>query len=234
MTVLRLRRTVHRGSVVASGVALDTGLVGEGIARERVLGLSHLGTEVFRLGSVLILRFREPVRLSCDASIGAPLVRYGRLLSAAPLEAKEQETLETSTEAALFVTGGVATVVDMDTIPREDILSWIDVSEFEVVQEVEPLGEVVAEPQQTPIKAPDNIRKSLGLAPPMEGAEGLVQALVQRNPAPSSRRGLVHALFAAGRLLADWRPEAKELHWSAATRLSRRRRRAAACRGGRE
>ncbi|HET9956588.1 MAG TPA: bpX6 domain-containing protein, partial [Polyangiaceae bacterium] len=90
MSEVRLRRPIHHGSVLAAGLAIDTRLVPEPIARRRILELSSVVQQVRRAEAQLITVFRDPVRMSCASALGTPLVRQGRLLSAAPLERDEQ------------------------------------------------------------------------------------------------------------------------------------------------
>ena len=148
MSAVRPRRTVHDGSVLACGIAIDTLLVGETEARARIVRLSEAaaaGSAAFRVGSALVLRLPAPTRMSCAASWGTPLVRYGRLLSAAPLAADEEKALDSFEDAVVLVTGGVATATPLRDDIREDISQWIDVSEFRVVDGVLPLGRTASE-----------------------------------------------------------------------------------------
>lgn len=75
MTTIRVRQTIHRGSVLASGLAIDTRLVSETTARRRVLELSSTVLRLFRVETQLVLIFRQPIRTSCVEAMGAPLVR---------------------------------------------------------------------------------------------------------------------------------------------------------------
>src|ERR1700687_2748486 len=110
MTAIRPRRTTHLGSVLACGVAIDMRLIAGAAARTRILRLSPAGSGVFRLGTSLVVRCPVPVRWRTSASCGPPLLRYGRLLSAARLEPDEQKALEAFEEAVVLVAGGVAAV----------------------------------------------------------------------------------------------------------------------------
>jgi serine/threonine protein phosphatase PrpC len=203
---MRLRRTVHRGSVLASGLAIDTSLVPESSARERILALSFLGIDVFRAGAFLVLTFRAPFRLDCAATIGSPLVRYGRLFSSSPLEPDEQKVLETIGNTVVLVVGGFPKTVFLDDAARENISRWIDVSDFLVIEDVHSLGEVVSEPQPVHIEVASDVRQSLGVTRPTEDAKRLVQSLVQRGAAGDSGRGRASVISAVGGLLsALWR-----------------------------
>src|SRR5262245_66437865 len=110
---LQPRQTSHRGSVIAAGLAIDTHIIAEQRARERMLRLSSFGLGVFRAGTVLVARFREPVRLTSATAGGAPLVRYGQLLSAAPLHVDEQEALGAFEDMVVLLAGGLARAVPL-------------------------------------------------------------------------------------------------------------------------
>jgi hypothetical protein len=129
--------------VLACGIAIDTLLVGEIEARARIIRLSQAataGSAAFRVGSALVLRLPAPVADDCAASVGTPLVRYGRLLAAAALVPDEEKALASFEDAVVLVAGGVATVTPLRDDIREDISQWIDVSEFGVVDAVLPLA----------------------------------------------------------------------------------------------
>jgi len=189
MTAIRPRRAIHLGSVLASGVAIDTRLIAEPSARARILRLCPAGSDVFRVGAALVVRFPTSLRLRTDASFGAPLMRYGRLLSSAPLEPDEQKALEAFEEAVVLVAGGVAAVTRLDDEVREDIASWIDASEFVIVTDVLPLGSVATEPQAQLTQAVTDLRRSLGVAPLDERAAQVLAALQRRAPATGARPG---------------------------------------------
>jgi hypothetical protein len=188
-TTVHPRRTFHVGSVLAAGIAIDTRLTAEPTARARILKLSPAGSEVFRVGAGLVVRFPAPARLRADASFGAPLVRYGALLSSAPLEPDEQQALESFGEAVVLVAGGVAAALRLDEEAREDIAAWIDASEFAVADDVVALGGIASEPlaQLTPLAT--DLRHSLGMAPLDEKAAQVLAALRRDAPAQRARAG---------------------------------------------
>lgn len=193
MSGFRPRRTVHSGSVLAGGMAIDARLVGESEARARIIRLSEsaaAGSAVFRIGSMLVLRLSAALRVSCSESEGTPLVRYGQLLSAAPLTAGELKDIESREDSVLLVVGGVATVAAFQDAIREDIAQWIDVSDFDVVEAADPLGRTVAETPREQLTAGNvDIRKSLGLAPLDVAGNQLIAALKQRNAAQGTTSG---------------------------------------------
>jgi serine/threonine protein phosphatase PrpC len=183
VTPIRPRRAVHRGSVLASGLAVDTRLVPEAEARARILRLSVHNATAYRVGPFVIARFAEPARLDCAASGGAPLVRYGRLLSSAPLEPDEQAALDTPIESAVIVAAGLASAAPLDDAAREDMALWLDVSSFELVKHVRPLGGVAAEPEALIAVGDADVRAPLGLPPLNEEAAEIARALAQRGGA---------------------------------------------------
>lgn len=192
MRAVRPRRPVHLGSVIGSGIAIDTLLIGEAEARDRILRLTAAtmaGSAVFRIGSALVLRLAAPTRMSCAASLGTPLVRYGRLLSAAPLAPDEQKALESIEEAVVLTAGGIAIATQFQDHLCEDISQWIDVSEFEVVDAVLPLGPAASGlPQEKLTTTVVDVRRSLGMGPLDEAGGRLLAALGKRD-APKSTAG---------------------------------------------
>jgi MoxR-vWA-beta-propeller ternary system domain bpX6 len=181
VTLTRLRRTVHTGSVLASGLAIGTRLTGEAEARKRILGLPVSGLRVFRLGSTLVVKFPAALRVNTKASLGAALVRYGRLLSAAPLAPDEQAALETAVEAAVLADGSIGEAVPLHEGVSEDISLWIDVSEFEIVEGLSPLGGAASEPEALLAPPAADVRLTFGVAPLDDKAAELLRALRERS-----------------------------------------------------
>jgi hypothetical protein len=177
---------------LASGVLIDASLLGEAQARERILRSAACGLEVFRVGPLCVVRFREAVRMHCRAAVGAPLVAYGNVHSTAPLDDDERCSLDTATDALLRAEGGVASVLSLDTSCREDIAEWLDVSVFEVVVSVS-LGEVVSSPQSRWAAVSDDVRPAFGVAPLTAEAAALAASL---SPGGASRRTSRMAAFA--------------------------------------
>jgi hypothetical protein len=179
--------------VLACGIAIDTLLVGEIEARARIIRLSQAataGSAAFRVGSALVLRLPAPVRMNCAASVGTPLVRYGRLLAAAALVPDEEKALASFEDAVVLVAGGVATVTPLRDDIREDISQWIDVSEFGVVDAVLPLGRIASEaPRDQLISSAVDVRRSLGMAPLDEAGGRLLVVLGQRDVAQRMASG---------------------------------------------
>ncbi len=179
MNPVRLRQTLHRGSVLASGLAIDTRLIPEAIARRRILERSSTMLRVLRAEALLLATFRAPVRVDCSAATGAPLVRSGQLLSPAPLRPDEHQALELPVDALVLVEGGAARALPLSELVAEDISSWLDLSSFVILTDTHSLGEVLAEPEVVFIQPQADVRQALGGAPLTEGAEGVVQSLTQ-------------------------------------------------------
>ncbi len=196
MSEVRLRQTTHRGSVLASGLAIETRLVPESTARRRILELSSTALRVFRAETLLIVLFRNPVRMDCMKAMGTPLVRQGRHLSSAPLEADERKALPLSLDAVVLVVGGNAVTLSLDDLAPEDISSWIDVSAFLIIADVYPLGEVISKPKAAATDAKVDVRQSLGATPLTDGARNLAQSLA-RGGSPSNARGGLGSSMAA-------------------------------------
>ncbi len=191
MKPLRPRRTSHGGSVMASGLAIDTGIAGEQEARRRILRLPWSGLGVFRLGPVLVVRFSAPVRLDAATAGGAPLVRYGRLLSAAPLDADEQEALDAQAadEGTLILAeGGSIRAAPLSDETRLDISEWIDVSGFSLAADLCALGAVQPDPQAAVAAPAATVRQSFGMGPLHRDAAETLEALSRRQAQHGSRR----------------------------------------------
>jgi hypothetical protein len=208
MTLLRPRQTSHRGSVMAAGLAVDTRITREQEARRRILRLPSRGLGVFRVGPVLVVRFPAPARLDAATAGGALLVRYGRLLSAAPLDADEQEALSAHPGAAkdmlVLVDGGSAGAGPLNDEACVDISEWIDVSGFSIAGDLQALGAVQPEPHAATVAPVGTVRQSFGMAPLDRDAAEMLHALSGR-PAPGSARG-----GAAGQ---SWLPRALDALW---------------------
>lgn len=191
---LRLRHPIHRGSVLASGLALDLLHLDETTARRRILELSPHLHEVVRAGDVLIALLRTPLRLQCSAAAGAPLLRQGQLWTAAPLGPDELAALPAGQAAVVLSVGGCARVIALDELPREDLASWLDLSELECRFELEELGEpAAAAPRPVLVEVQVEARRALGVAPLTGEGQGLLRSLLARSAgdgaAPAERGG---------------------------------------------
>jgi hypothetical protein len=182
MTPLRPRQTSHRGAVMAAGLAVDTRISGEEEARKRILRLPSRGLGVFRIGRVLVVRFHAPFRLHAASAGGAPLIRYGRLLASAPLDADEQEALGAHSSSAgdilVFVDGGMVSAAPLGDDTRVDVSEWVDVSEFSVAGDLLSLGAILPEPRAAITAPAGTVRQSFGMTPLDGDAAATLQALL--------------------------------------------------------
>lgn len=179
---VRPRRLLHRGSVLASGLLLDTRSLGLEEARSRILRVAESGLQVFRIEHFLVARFGEPIRMDCRAAPGAPLVRHGSLHSVAPLEADEQGALEGGTESVVLVQGGQGRASPLSGEALEELSGWIDVSRFEVQSELVSLGQAASSPEPRLVPAPVDVRARLGVLPLAAEGEAFMASL-----SPSAR-----------------------------------------------
>ncbi|MDP2345621.1 MAG: bpX6 domain-containing protein [Deltaproteobacteria bacterium] len=205
---LRLRHTIHQGSVVASGVAIPTGLVGEAAARSRALALAATGSDVFRVGGALVVAFGKPRRVTCSGCLGAPLVRSGRVLSEAPLAADESAAAQGVGETVLLVSGGVASLHPLNDEARQDVARWLDASPFAVL-DVNSLGRVPREPTLV-LAAATPARDAYGVAAITDGGVELAQSLAlhaatSHEPGTVARDASRVAASAAAVLSELWR-----------------------------
>ncbi len=189
MTV-RPRQLVHRGSVEASALLLDPGLLGEARARQRVIAAWCPGATLYRLDGSYLLRWPGARRTACDQTVGVPLVAAGDRLEAAPLTRTERAALPSG--EVIHIRGGVA--IASDPGERLDPAAWLDVDSFETV-DVASLG---APPPPAvlalPPHAPD-ARAALGDEVPAEAPQrgdlvaALQQAMQQRETTALQPRG---------------------------------------------
>lgn len=216
MTPLRPRRLVHRGRVEAAGFLVESELLGLAAARRRVLDAWRPGAAVERLGSWLLLLPPAPVWTDVPLAPGAPLVKRGGLLLAAPLDPDELEALAAGAGSVVTVRGGTASVHASGERVPEDPATWLDTSAYALLQ-VESLGTRAAPPA---VEAPPplDVRERLGVAPAAEGAESARAALVaalagKAPPRPPSRLAALWTWLAAW-----WKGQAPARAGAGATR----------------
>ncbi len=196
---LRLRKPAHRGSVLAAGLVFETaGPSGdEREARRRILALSPHLTEVIRVAagaadaaapprSLLVALFHQPMRLLCEAAVGATLVREGRFLSTAPLAPDELAALDAAAPPLgailLLAFAGEVHPLSLADHPREDLAAWLDVAALTPRFELRSLGEPAAAPRAVLAEIELHTRAALGVAPLAEESRGLVAALLGHRP----------------------------------------------------
>lgn len=197
-----IRRPIHRGSVLAAGLFVDVrGSAGEAVARVRLLRVMGAGARLFRAEGLLIVCIRVPLRLSTTAAPAGLLVRYGDLLSSAPLERDEVAGLNTAGPAAVIVLGGAPVIVPLDAAHGEDPATWIDVADFEVTSGIEPLGQPEAAPRQAIAASEATVRSSLGVAAAPAEAIAIQRALSGRGSPAEGEAALTGAAGARSGLL---------------------------------
>ena len=176
-----------RGSVVATGFAIDTALVGIDEARGRVLALWQPGAVVYEHASLLVVAGLPAARVRVARAPGAPLVPQHGAFATVPVSEREL-----AIGAIAVARGGRVEVIASDPIA---IASWIDLDELEIAQ-TEPLASV---PLRVPPPPPPtrDVRVLVGMPASDPAAIDAGTALV-RGGAPGTRRpGL-------GRRLARW------------------------------
>ena len=192
------RQPVHRGSVEASGVFIAAGSGGEASLRERALSVWVEGAEVHRLEGGLVVLFPVPRRMFTRAAPGAPLVRQGTWLCAAPLAPDELEALDPLPGSVVLVREGVARARPIGGATREEPARWLELAPYATAR-VRSLG---VAPEPVPESLPEvrlSLRERLSVpASPgsAEAAESL--RLAAEAGASSAARGLRDA---AGRVL---------------------------------
>lgn len=197
----QLRQPVHRGSVLASGLAFSLALLGEREVRRRVLALSARAPleSVVRAEGALIALWKRPQRVICERSEGAPLVRQGEILSMAPLASDELAALPAQQALIVLVERGAARCFALDELPREDLTTWLDVSRFQVRADLRSLGDEPAAPRPVLIEVQLEARSALGVAPLAAESEELLRSLRDgRDGAPAGSAGSAPGSTGAG------------------------------------
>ncbi len=136
---------IHRGTVRADAFLLSANLLAPEELRRRVLAWWRPGVRIFRLEDDLILSLPEAVSINVRRSPGLPFIRYGKILSAFPLEEKDLQQFKESGECFAFLLSGKLKIVRPQDLRLEEIEEWFDVSDFQIV-ETETLGEVTTAP----------------------------------------------------------------------------------------
>ncbi|WP_394836686.1 SpoIIE family protein phosphatase [Pendulispora rubella] len=202
----RPRHLVHRGSVLASGFVFDTRLVPEATVRARILSIAGRVSEVRRTEGQLIVRLRRPARIDAATALGAPLVSYGRLHAAMPLEPDEVRSLETGAESAVLVAGGESVSLPLEAATLEDISLWLDVASFEVRDDALSLGEIAASPAAQWVPPSEDVRAPLGVEALAADGQELMAALASPSaPSAPPRRAWLSAIWRAFAWLMTWR-----------------------------
>lgn len=171
--------------------------------RRRILGLWRAGVKVFRLSDSLIVRLPESVLINSRRSPGLPFVRYGKVMSAFPLEKKDLAHFKDSGECLIFINEGNLETILWQDLKMEDAGEWFDLADFHVI-ETESLGGESA-PTLTVMKtvseADLNIREKLENVPSANSELGEIIAKLKelRENQTSASPG---SLFQSGNDLA--------------------------------
>jgi serine/threonine protein phosphatase PrpC len=171
---VKVLRVAHRGRVLAHGFFFGRPL-GEEEARARVLGRWRAGATVRRVAGGLALLLPEPEWTRAEAAPGAPLVRYGPVLSTAPLEDAELAALAVP-EAVVIARGGVARAHPPRAEDEEDPARWLDVSEVLVLAAAS-LGAPPPAPRVIAPPPPVDVRAALGAPPASAEVPAMLAAL---------------------------------------------------------
>jgi len=184
-----LRRSLHRGSVVANGLYVDVRSLGAEEAKRRILALWTPACEVHRLADHLVILFRDPARLHTSESPGGLLVRQGNLLSAVPLEKDELAAHDEGPLSVLLCEGGMALKRPLGAATIEDPSSWMDTSDFTVVGDIEPLGRVLGPPARAIVPVSTDVRAALGQPEETPGAAAAREAILASLGVASEKKG---------------------------------------------
>lgn len=172
--------TLYRGSVVTHGFVIDTALVDEATARERILRCSPPHAQVWRYQTFLILRFAAPKRCIVEQAPGAPLLRRGNIWSTTPAAAQGASFAET----LQLLVGGVVQQVPWTALTREEPASWLDLSEFVVLSRVAEAVPVAVSPVVPAPPAPLDVADAFGVARAAEAST--VAAALRRGEIPGA------------------------------------------------
>ncbi len=200
---LRPRRLIHRGTVLASGLVVDTQSTGEEEARRRVLReLSAEAGEVSRVGQRYVVRFRRGSHRRCDVAQGSLLTRCGALLTAAPLDRDEERTIAEAfgapgMEHVVVAEGGELAVLALGG-ESVDVARWLDVSSFDCVADVDSLGEEALLPAASAAPVSEDVRSALAAPPLPEAGRLLLAALTNAAGSDAGKAGPAAAPWSEG------------------------------------
>ncbi len=171
------KNLIHRGTVPAESFLLPANILAPEEMRRRVLAWWRPGAQIFRLEGDLILRLPEPVSINARRSPGLPFVRYGKLMSAFPLEEKDLPQFNEAGECFVFLFAGKLKIVRQQDLRLEEIEEWFDVSDLQIV-ETETLGEVITVPVVLKKLSEDdlNVRGELKDVPAADSELGVILA----------------------------------------------------------
>ncbi len=174
------RQLVHRGTIHTAGFWIDESIVGTALTRRRILEMPGVD-EVRRMLGGLFVRLRSPLWIATDRAIGVPLVVCRGVLLGAPLDPDELDDLAAPSDSVVLVRGGETLVIAPESCPREDLASWIDLSDW-IAEPVTSLGVVWTSPRAAPAAKDVDPRKIAGIGPATKEAEALATALSSGRP----------------------------------------------------
>lgn len=155
----RPRALVHRGSVEASGLVIDVGVIGVAEARRRVLEAWSPGTRVFDAEGSLVVIFAAARRLRADDASGAPLVALGHHLSAVPTTPREIEAMSPPSNAIVSARGGE---LHARSLGQEiDVATWIDVGPSAHETATPLMEEATHVPREAPVASFERVESAL-------------------------------------------------------------------------
>lgn len=206
MNEVRPKSLVYRGRIMAAGLLVDPGIVPESAARSRIIRAWEPGTQVYRLGSRLLVRFPSPRAIRCGEADGLPLVEIAAgALCSAPLTPAERRAADLQAGTIAWVRDGTLQRETLDRATREDPAAWLDPSSLTVV----PTFSLGAPPQPVevlvePAKFDSREKLGRGAATTAE-AKAVFQAIQDmragKTPAGAGKRDQdsLAAAFARGR-----------------------------------
>ncbi len=179
--MIRPRRLAHRGTVVATGFVIDSGLVGAAEARRRVLALWMPGAIVRELEGAFIVTGLRATRVRIGLAPGSPLVEQHGVLAAMPLDADEAAAVAGPGSIVLARAGAAE---PLGATREVDLADWIDLDNFQLAV-VKPLA---APPARVAIPTPPttDLRVVTG-APAEDGRVKDVSAALMRSKSMSVR-----------------------------------------------
>lgn len=192
---MKPRRLLHRGTVQAVAFWIDESVIGNEIARRRILEMRGV-EEVRRLAGGLFVRLLAPAWVAALHAPGVPLVVCRGILLGAPLDPDELDMLAPPADAIVLVRGGEAIVMTLESSAPEDLATWIDLSAWQA-EDVKPLGKVLARPLLAPPAKEIDPRKVAGIGPPSPEALAFAEALAKgrQSLATTTKPGFASSLL---------------------------------------
>ena len=205
----RPEHALHVGTVECAALLIDPQLIGEAVARARVLSLWGPGSLVQQTTRGFLLRSQRPAFTAVTRAPGLPLVErrlaHGTVLTAAPLSDAQLEALAPAAGSLVMSEAGALTV-HAPPFETVDVAAWLSLDDFEVAL-VTPMGRRPAPP-----KAPAGVEKTTRalLVPNAPAAPRDVAAIrdALAEPAAGVRRAGLLALL--GSLVQSWLAKQRE------------------------